>query len=144
MMKVRLVMLGRTRRSEVCALLDEYVKRIAQYAEIETNEVRETSDTALRRLRLPNGATLVLLDERGEGFTSTQFARWLRGMRDRGVREVVFLCGAAAGFPSELRQRAHQSIALSSLTMSHELARVLLTEQIYRAFTILAGHPYAK
>lgn len=144
MMKVRLVMLGRTRRSEVRALVDEYVARIGQYAEIETTELRETSDTALRKLRLSNGAAIVLLDEKGRALTSSQFAKWLGGLRDGGVREVIFLCGAAEGFPAELRQRANQSMSLSSLTMSHELARVLLAEQVYRAFTILTGHPYAK
>lgn len=143
-MKVRLVMLGRTRRPEVRALVDDYRNRIRQYAEIEITEVRESSDAALRRVRLPIGTTIVLLDEKGKEFTSPEFAKWLGGMRDGGVREVIFLCGAAKGFPIELRQRASQSISLSSLTMSHELARVLLTEQIYRAFTILAGHPYAK
>lgn len=144
MIKMHLVMLGRTRRPEVRALLDEYVQRIRQYAEIETSELRETSDAALRKLKLTSGAAIVLLDENGKGFTSPQFAKWLGGMRDRSIREVIFLCGAAEGFPNELRQRASQSISLSSLTMSHELARVLLMEQIYRAFTILAGHPYAK
>lgn len=144
MMKMRLVMLGRTHRPAVRALLDEYVERIRQYAKIEINELRETSDAALRKLKLPSSAAIVLLDENGKGFTSPQFAKWLGGMRDRGIREVIFLCGAAEGFPNELRQRANQSISLSSLTMSHELARVLLVEQIYRALTILAGHPYAK
>lgn len=144
MIKVRLVMFGRTRRSEIRALLDEYLTRIRPYAEIEITELRETSDAALRRLKLPSGAAIVLLDARGRAFTSIEFAKWLGSMRDGGVREVAFLCGAAEGFPNELRERANQSIALSCLTMSHELARVLLVEQVYRAFTILAGHPYAK
>lgn len=137
-------MLGRTRRPEVCALVDDYVARIQQYAEIETTELRETSDAAFRKLKLPDTATIVLLDATGKQLTSAQFAKWVGSLRDRGVREVVFLCGAADGFPSELRQQATQSISLSSLTVPHELARVLLAEQVYRAFTILAGHPYAK
>lgn len=144
MMKMYVVMLGRTRRPAVRALLDEYVERIRQYAEIEITELRETSDATLRKLKLPSSAAIVLLDENGKIFTSPQFAKWLGGMRDRGIREVIFLCGAAEGFPNELRQRANQSISLSPLTISHELARVVLVEQIYRAFTILAGHPYAK
>ncbi len=144
MMKIRLVMFARTRRLEVRALVDEYLARIRQYAEVEATELRETSDAALRKLKLPPGATVVLLDAEGKQFTSVQFARWLGGLRDRGARELIFLCGAADGFPEELRRRAGQSISLSSLTMSHELARVLLAEQIYRAFTILTGHPYAK
>lgn len=137
-------MLGRTRRPEIRALVDDYVARIRQYAEVETTELREASDAALRKLKLPDAAAIVLLDAAGKQFISAQFATWLGGMRDRGVREVVFLCGSAEGFPDELRQRANRSISLSSLTMSHELARILLVEQVYRAFTILTGHPYAK
>jgi 23S rRNA (pseudouridine1915-N3)-methyltransferase len=144
MMKIRLVMFARTRRPEVRALVDDYVARIRQYTEVETTELRETSDAALRKLKLPPGATVVLLDAQGKQFTSAQFAKWLGGLRDRSAREVIFLCGAADGFPEDLRRRANQSVSLSSLTMSHELARVLLAEQIYRAFTILTGHPYAK
>ncbi|MFZ3245991.1 MAG: 23S rRNA (pseudouridine(1915)-N(3))-methyltransferase RlmH [Candidatus Acidiferrales bacterium] len=143
-MKIRLVMFARTRHPEVRALVDDYLARIRPYAEVETTEVRETSDSALRKLRLPPGATVVLLDAQGKQLTSTQFANWLGGLRDRGVRELIFLCGGAEGFPEELRRRADQAISLSPLTMSHELARVLLAEQIYRAFTILTGHPYAK
>lgn len=137
-------MLGRTRRPEIRALMDDYATRIRRYAEIETTELRETGDAAFRKLKLPDRATVVLLDEKGKESTSMQFAKWLGSLRDRGIREVVFLCGGAEGFPNDLRQRANDSISLSPLTMSHELARVLLAEQIYRAFTILAGHPYAK
>ena len=86
----------------------------------------------------------MLLDAGGKQFDSGRFAEWIGGLRDRGAREIAFLCGDAAGFPEELRQRAKQSISLSALTMSHELARVMLAEQVYRAFTILAGHPYPK
>jgi 23S rRNA (pseudouridine1915-N3)-methyltransferase len=95
-------------------------------------------------LKIDSAATVVLLDAAGKQFTSQQFAKWLGDLRDRSVREVVFLCGDADGFPDELRESAKQKISLSTLTMPHEFARVLLTEQIYRAFAILAGHPYPK
>ena len=65
-------------------------------------------------------------------------------MRDRGTRDLVFLCGDAEGFPDALRASAKHKISLSTLTMPHEFARVVLAEQIYRAFAILAGHPYPK
>jgi 23S rRNA (pseudouridine1915-N3)-methyltransferase len=65
-------------------------------------------------------------------------------LRDRGSREIVFLCGDAAGFPDDLRALAKHKLSLSTLTMPHEFARVVLAEQIYRAFAILAGHPYPK
>lgn len=143
-MKIGFIMLGRTRRAEARSLVDQYVARISHYADAEVTELRETSDGALRKLKLAAGATIVLLDAGGKQLNSAQFARWLGGLRDRGMREVVFLCGDAVGFPDELKKRAEQSISLSALTMSHELARVMLAEQVYRAFTILAGHPYPK
>jgi 23S rRNA (pseudouridine1915-N3)-methyltransferase len=87
---------------------------------------------------------VVLLDAGGRKFTSAQFAEWIRSCRDRGEREIVFLCGAAEGFPEALAKRASLRISLSPLTFSHELARVMLAEQIYRAFAILSGHPYPK
>jgi 23S rRNA (pseudouridine1915-N3)-methyltransferase len=143
-MKLTLLMLGKTRRPEIRALVEDYAGRVSRYAEIEINEVRDGSPAALRRLKLDSAATVVLLDAAGKQFTSQQFARWLGDLRDRGVREVVFLCGDAEGFPDELRAAAKQKISLSTLTMPHEFARVVLAEQIYRAFAILAGHPYPK
>ena len=143
-MKIRLVMLGKTRREETRALFDDYIARIRRYAEITVAEIREASPAALRKLKMEPGATLVLLDAAGNQFTSQHFARWLGGLRDHASREIVFLCGDANGFPPDLRIRATQRISLSSLTLPHEFARVVLAEQIYRAFAILAGHPYPK
>jgi 23S rRNA (pseudouridine1915-N3)-methyltransferase len=143
-MRIRLLMLGKTRREEIRALLDDYVRRIGRYAEINVGELRDGSPAALRKLKIEPGATVVLLDAAGKQFRSQQFAHWLGDLRDRGAREIVFLCGDAEGFPADLRDSAKQKISLSALTMPHEFARVILAEQIYRAFAILAGHPYPK
>jgi len=143
-MKIRLVMLGKMHREESRALLEDYAGRIRHYAEIEISELRDTGPAALRKLKLEPGATVALLDAAGKQFTSQQFARWLGDLRDRGTRDLVFLCGDADGFPEELRASAAQKLSLSTLTMPHEFARVVLAEQIYRAFAILAGHPYPK
>ena len=143
-MKIRLAMLGKTRREQTRALLDDYVARIRHYGEIEISELRDAGPAALRKLKLDSSAAVVLLDAAGKQLTSQQFARWLGDLRDRATRELVFLCGDADGFPDELRARAKQKISLSTLTMPHEFARVVLAEQIYRAFAILAGHPYPK
>lgn len=143
-MKIRLIMLGRTRRAEIRTLLDDYLGRIRHYADVEIMELREASDSAARKLKLEPGATTILLDAAGKQFTSAQFARWLGELRDRGTREIVFLCGDAEGFPETLRCNAKQKLSLSTLTMPHEFARVVLAEQIYRAFAILSGHPYPK
>lgn len=143
-MKIRLVMLGKTRREEARALFDDYVQRIRRYAEVEVTELREDSPTALKKLKIEPSSLVVLLDADGKQFTSQQFARWVGDLKDRGTREVAFLCGGAEGFPGDLRARAKQTFSLSRLTMPHEFARIALAEQIYRAFAILAGHPYPK
>jgi 23S rRNA (pseudouridine1915-N3)-methyltransferase len=142
--KIRLVLLGKTRREEVRALLDDYVGRIKRYAETEVIALRDAGPATLRKLRIDAAATVVLLDAAGKQYTSQQFARWLGDLRDRGTRELIFLCGNAEGFPDEIRAKAEQKISLSCFTMPHEFARVVLAEQIYRAFAILAGHPYPK
>jgi len=144
-MKIRLVMLGKTRRAELRAMLDDYVKRIRHFAPVEVSELRNGGDAAaLRKLKVDSAATWVLLDAAGKQHTSHEFARWLGGLRDRGTREVVFLCGDDFGFPDEVASTGTVKVSLSPLTMPHELARVVLAEQIYRAFAILANHPYPK
>ena len=137
-------MLGKTRRAEIRALVEDYAARIRRYAEVDWIELRESSPAAMRRAEPGAGSTIVLLDAGGRSFTSERFAEWLGAARDRGTRDLVFLCGAAEGFPEAWRRRAGTKISLSSLTFSHELARAVLVEQLYRAFTILAGHPYPK
>jgi len=142
-MRICLLMLGKTRRPELRAVLEDYVKRIRHHSAIEVLEVR-SAEAALKRLDADRAATDVLLDAAGKTLDSEAFAKWLGALRDRGVRELVFLCGDAEGFPEALRQRAQQKISLSAMTFSHELARVALAEQLYRAFAILAGSPYPK
>ena len=143
-MKIRLLMLGKTRREGIRGLFDDYVTRIRHFTDVEINELRDSSPSSLRKSKFEAGAIVVLIDAAGKQFTSQQFARWLGDLRDRGTREIVFLCGGAEGFPDELRAKAKQKLSLSTLTMPHEFARVVLAEQIYRAFAILAGHPYPK
>jgi 23S rRNA (pseudouridine1915-N3)-methyltransferase len=142
-MKIRLLMLGKTRRPEVNALLSDYIKRIHRSCSIEITEVRDGAG-ALKKLDADRAATLLLLDAGGKVHDSTSFAKWLGEQRDRGTREIIFVCGDADGFPDALRERVKQKISLSAMTYSHELARVMLAEQLYRAFAILSGSPYPK
>jgi 23S rRNA (pseudouridine1915-N3)-methyltransferase len=141
--KLRLLMLGKTRRPELRAILDDYVKRVSRSCPIEITEVRD-GDAALKKLDTDRAATVVLLDAAGKTLDSNALAKWLGELRDRGTRELIFLCGDADGFPETFRQRAHQKVSLSAMTFSHELARVMLAEQLYRAFAILSGSPYPK
>ena len=90
------------------------------------------------------GAAALLLDAGGKPLDSDALARWLAEQRDRGTREIIFVCGDADGFPESLRKRVTQRLSLSPMTYSHELARVMLAEQLYRAFAILSGSPYPK
>jgi 23S rRNA (pseudouridine1915-N3)-methyltransferase len=141
-MKIRLVMLGKTRRTELRTIIDDYLVRLRRFTPVESNELRQAA--ALDRLKTEPTAVWVLLDAGGREFRSEEFAGWLAGLRDRGVREVAFLCGEAEGFPDSWRARARERLSLGRLTLSHELARVVLAEQLYRAFALLAGHPYPK
>ena len=143
-MRIRIFLLGKTRRPEIRALLDDYVSRIRRFAECDVHELREDSPAALRRFDWEPSSTVVLLDAAGKKLDSAQFAAWLGRERDRSVRDVVFLGGAAEGFPEAWTRRATLRLSLSPLTFSHELARLVLVEQIYRAFAILSGHPYPK
>lgn len=142
-MKIRLLMLGKTRRAELRAVLDEYVKRVSRHSPTEIVEVRDES-AMLKKLAADRAATVVLLDAGGKALSSEEFAKWLAELRDRGTRELFFLCGDADGFPDAVRQRAQRKVSLSAMTFSHELARVMLAEQLYRAFAILSGSPYPK
>src|ERR1700736_5019428 len=143
MMRISLLMLGKTRRAELRELLDDYLKRIRRHCTIEIVEVRDGA-AALKKLDLARAATVVLLDAAGKPMDSGALANWLGELRDRGVREVIFLCGDADGFPTDVRQRTVQKLSLSPMTFSHELARVMLAEQLYRAFAIISGSPYPK
>ena len=136
-------MLGKMRRPELRTVLDDYVKRISRWCPIEITEVRDGA-AALKKLEADRAATGVLLDAAGKNLDSSALAKWLAELRDRGTRELVLLCGDADGFPDLLRERVHQKLSLSSMTFSHELARVMLAEQLYRAFAILSGSPYPK
>ncbi len=142
-MKIRLLMLGKTRRTELREVIDDYVKRIGRHLPIEITEVRD-GEAAIKKLDADRAATVILLDATGKSFTSEALAKWLGELRDRGTREVIFACGDADGFPAALRQRVMQKISLSVMTYSHELARAMLAEQLYRAFAILSGSPYPK
>ena len=142
-MKIRLLMLGKTRRAEMRAVIDDYVKRISRQSPIEITEVRDGEST-IKKLDADRAATAILLDAAGKSFTSEAFAKWLGEQRDRGTREIIFVCGDADGFPPAVRERVPQKISLSAMTYSHELARAMLAEQIYRAFAILSGSPYPK
>ena len=142
-MRLQLLMIGKTRRPEMRAMLDDYVKRIRHSCPLEIVEVRD-AEAALKKLDADRAAIAILLDAAGRTIDSNALARWLGDLRDRGTRQVIFVCGNAGGFPESLRDRVAQKLSLSAMTLSHELARVVLAEQLYRGFAILSGGPYPK
>ncbi|HZC65910.1 MAG TPA: 23S rRNA (pseudouridine(1915)-N(3))-methyltransferase RlmH [Candidatus Dormibacteraeota bacterium] len=142
-MRICLLLLGKTRRPQLREVFEDYIKRISHHAPVEVLEVRNVK-SALQKLDADRAAEVILLDATGRPLDSDKFAKWLAEFRDRGQREIIFLCGDADGFPPELRSRAGQNLSLSAMTFSHELARVMLAEQLYRAFAILSGSPYPK
>jgi 23S rRNA (pseudouridine1915-N3)-methyltransferase len=118
--------------------------RIAPYAGIEEASFRseEALFAFVNRQRARTAAWLVLLDSRGQSLSSEALATWLGLRRDAGRQMIVFAIGPASGWSDQGRRQAQTMLSLGPMTLPHELARLVLTEQIYRAFTILSGHPY--
>jgi 23S rRNA (pseudouridine1915-N3)-methyltransferase len=121
-----------------------YRARTAAYAEVEMTSFRSSAAffEGMDRQRSRMASILVLLDSRGKQSSSEELARWLGRMRDEGQQRIVFAIGPADGWSDEDRARASLLFSFGPMTLPHELARVVLSEQVYRAFTILAGHPY--
>lgn len=106
------------------------------------SETRKREEAAALEKALPEGAVLILLDERGKAIDSEAFADLLGRQRDGGKRDVMIAIGGADGLDPELRKRADLTLNLGSMTWPHQLVRILIAEQLYRAVTILSGHPY--
>jgi 23S rRNA (pseudouridine1915-N3)-methyltransferase len=132
-MKLSITWIGKTKEPAIQALTDEYLKRLRHYVEVEGVAVKDES-ALLKYCAKGAGrrSALVLLDRRGKQLSS----------EERNPVPLVFAIGAASGFSDETRKTATQILSLGQMTLAHELARVVLLEQLYRAFTILQGHPY--
>lgn len=136
--------MGRTKEPAINSLTAEYLKRLSRYAPIESLEVA-SEGALLKQLEKSAGRTapvLVLLDFRGKQLTSEEFAEFLDHHQNRGSQTLLFAIGPADGFTDTARQAASITLSLGKMTLAHELARVVLLEQLYRAFTILKSHPY--
>jgi 23S rRNA (pseudouridine1915-N3)-methyltransferase len=137
--KLTVAWIGKTKEPAIESLTDEYLKRLSRYAEVQGRVVR---DEAALLKQGANRHLLVLLDSRGKQFSSEEFAEFLRNHQDRNPLPLLFAVGPTNGFSPETRQEAKLLLSLGKMTVAHELARVVLLEQLYRAFTILKGHPY--
>ena len=146
-MKIKIAWIGRTKEPAIRALTEEYLKRISRYVLAEGVSIRD--EAALLEMsgrsataKVAPKSTLILMDSRGKEFSSEQLAKFLGDYQDRNPLPLIFAIGGADGFSDAARAAAQHTISLGKMTLAHELARVVLLEQIYRAFTILKGHPY--
>lgn len=165
-MKIKIAWIGKTKEPALQALTEEYLQRISRYVPVEGIALRDEialleisgrafsasssakssagNSSSAKHRKSAGGAksTLALMDSRGREFSSEQFAQFVGDYQDRNPLPLVFAVGAADGFSEETRAAAQFTISLGKMTLAHELARVVLLEQVYRAFTILKGHPY--
>lgn len=144
-MILKVIVAGKASHAYAKTGIEEYLKRLRRYGKVELSFVKDGDSDAVseRLLKAAGNSLIIALDERGKEFTSHAFARELQGWKDDPtVKGISFLIGAADGHNEALRNRAHLTLRLSKMTMMHELALVVLLEQVYRAHTILKGEPY--
>ncbi|HUR29722.1 MAG TPA: 23S rRNA (pseudouridine(1915)-N(3))-methyltransferase RlmH [Planctomycetota bacterium] len=157
-MRIAFVWIGKTRDRHIAALADDYLERARRMARVEVIELRdrggassERGEPAVRDREaeallgaLADDDFVILCDERGSQLRSEEFARIISHHQERATRRVAFVIGGYLGVAPRIRERADAVIALSKMTFTHEMARLLLSEQLYRALTIVNGIPYQK
>lgn len=157
-MRIIIAAVGRLKAGPERELAERYLKRAAQvgrsvgWTGLEVVEIRESrADNVERRMLeesiaianiIPDRAVIVLMDERGESMPSSAFAGRLQGWRTEGKPAVVFVIGGADGLAPALRDKSNLTMAFGAATWPHQIVRIMLLEQLYRAVTILSGHPY--
>ena len=154
-MRLKFLWIGETRNPLLAGLEADYVQRIQRFAPVTMVAVPESKKVDPRKLsaqmekeaeslnkRIGSNSYLISLDERGKGFTSEAFAGFLENLMNRGSMELVFLGGGHMGIPAALLDRSDLRLSLSSFTLPHEMARIVLLEQVYRSFSIIRGLPY--
>ena len=146
-MRITIVAVGRAQDEHFSALWERYAGRLKPAPELRVVEDKRRGpggrerEAALILAQIPDGATVVALDERGKVLDSAGFARQLARWREAG-RDLAFAIGGADGLDPSVLKRAALTLSLGTMTWPHQLARVMLVEQLYRADTILSGHPY--
>jgi len=152
-MRLRIIWIGKTRDARLRALIDDYAERLGHFARCEITALRELGrtdkagiDKETKRISdgLRSGSLTVLLDPDGVEWTSQQLAAQVRSWEGSGIKEVAFVIGGPNGVADDFKARVDKRWSLSRLTLTHEMARVLLVEQLYRAYTIIHGLPYQK
>lgn len=155
-MKLRFVWVGKTKRGPVKELSEDYLARVGRFARVEVIELRDRDDAGsdARKIveregedilsRTAGDPFVVVLDEKGSELSSREFARFIETHRVGSTRQMTFVIGGHAGLSDEVKRRADFTLALSRMTLTHDFARAVLAEQVYRAFTIIQDLPYQK
>ena len=151
-MRFRFVWVGKTRDKNWLALQEEYLKRLSYFVKYEITEIKdaagghESIETESKRIleNLNQTSFVCLLDVRGRASSSHELAEAIEKWQNRGLKEIAFVIGGASGVSREVVEKADYSLSLSRLTLTHEMARVVLIEQLYRGYTIIKGFPYQK
>ncbi len=157
-MKIDLLCVGRLKDEPERLIVARYLERFQQFAaplgfaapvmteltesRAKSPKERKTAEAAELRKKLKDGARVIALDERGQAMTSTDFATLLAGWRDGGLRHLNIVIGGPDGLDAEFTRAAALNLSLGRMTLPHGLARAVIAEQLYRAASILAGHPY--
>ena len=152
-MEIKLIVVGKTKSSELVRLINEYVKRINFYKKfkiivVNSLKSKKNSEKEIKKIEGENvlksvkkNELIFLLDENGKSFNSRKFADFLSN-KFKTNKNIVFVVGGAHGFSNEIKQKSNEIISLSEMTFSHQIIRLFFTEQVYRALTILNNHPY--
>jgi len=153
-MRIQILQIAKTKETAIAELEAEYEKRLGAFAQIENcilpagkKDEREAAQLEEKEVffkKLDRDSRIIALDGRGKQLTTEEFAELLRKERDFGTGRIQFLIGGSHGLHPDVLAAAHQILSLSKMTFTHEMVRVFLKEQIYRAFTILAGKKYHK
>ena len=154
-MKIKVICIGKTGKDFLIEGEKEYIKRLTHYIATEKIEIpdiknaKSLSEEQVKQLegkaflaKIESSDYLILLDEKGTSYSSEKFAQYLQLRFNSGGKNLVFLIGGAYGFSEEIYQRANDKIALSKMTFSHQMVRMIFLEQVYRGMTILKGEPY--
>jgi 23S rRNA (pseudouridine1915-N3)-methyltransferase len=153
--KILLLTIGNTDKKHIREGIDDYVKRLSFYVPFEmkvipdiknrsslTEDLQKEKEGLLILDQVSSGDYLVLLDEHGIEFSSIEFSKWIEKKMIAGTRQLVFVIGGPYGFSNPVYQRSDVKIALSKLTFSHQMVRLIFVEQVYRAMTIIKNEPY--
>ena len=154
-MTIKLLAIGKTDSSQLQELIEVYQKRLQHYINFEielipdlkktknlSEEQQKDKEGQLILKKLAPTDVLILFDEKGKHFTSIEFSQYLQKKMNSGIKQVVFLIGGPYGFSNDVYAKASGKISLSKMTFSHQMVRLFITEQLYRAFTIQKNEPY--